>query len=89
MLVDKGYMGTALSLDSVRDRDYSTYRKHSLLIIYVPKGTPCAYVDLISDMNENEILFASGVKLKVLNSFYFGKIMERTIIKRNIDNKGE
>ena len=47
------------------------------------------YVDLISDMNENEILFASGVKLKVLNSFYFGKIMERTIIKRNIDNKGE
>lgn len=80
MLVDKGYMSTTLSLDSVRDRDYSTFRKHSLLMIYVPKGTPCVYVDLISDMHENEMLFAPGVKLKVLNSFYFGKFIECVIV---------
>lgn len=68
ILMDKGFMSTTLSLSSVSDRDYANPFNHSLLTIYVPKGTPGVYVDLISDMHENEILFAPGIKLKVISS---------------------
>lgn len=54
--------------------------QHSLLYIYVPKGTPCVYVDLISDMGENELLFAPNIKLKILSNCLFGKYIECVVI---------
>lgn len=79
ILLDKGFMSTTLSLSSVRDRDYSNPLNHSLFTIYVPKGTPGVYVDLISDMHENEILFAPGLKLKVISSL-FGRRVECVVV---------
>lgn len=81
VLIDKGYMSTTLSLSSVKGRDYATLRNHSLFTIYVPKKTPCVYVDLISDMRENEILFAPNTKLKVINNC-FNKFIECIIIDK-------
>ena len=75
ILLDKGFMSTTLALSSVRGRDYATPFDHSLLTIYVPKGTPGVYVDLISDMHENEMLFAPGLKLKVISSFFGRRIV--------------
>lgn len=76
ILADKGFMSTTLCLDAVQNRHYANLNKRSLFTIYVPKGTPCVYVDLISDMNENEIIFAPGIKLKVLDTHFFKKFVE-------------
>ena len=78
-MLDKGFMSTTLALSSVSGRDYATLFNHSLLTIYVPKGTPGVYVDLISDMHENEMLFAPGLKLKVISSF-FGRIIVCVVV---------
>ena len=80
ILIDTGYFSTTLSLDAVKNNSYATLKGHSLFAIYVPKGTPCVFVDLISDMNENEMLFAPGIKLKVLGSYWFGKYVECIVI---------
>ncbi len=80
ILTDKGFFSTTLSLDSVDGRDYATLSRHFLFNIYVPKGIPCVYVDLISDMNENEILFAPNIKLKVLDSYWFGRYIECVVV---------
>lgn len=74
VLTDKGYFSTTLCLDSVKDRPYATLKQHTLFKIYVPKGMPCAYVDLISDMGENELLFAPDIRLRVIHNF--GKYIE-------------
>lgn len=76
VLVDKGFFSTTLSTDAVSNRDYANVRERPLFTIYVPKGTPCVYVDLISDMHEQEMLFAPGVRLKVIGKHVFGKIVE-------------
>lgn len=80
ILIDKGFFSTTLSLDSVQNRDYATLIGHSLFYIYVPKGTPCAYMDLVSDMHENELLFAPNIRLRVLGSFYFGRYIECIVV---------
>lgn len=80
ILTDKGFFSTTLSLDSVTDKHYATLKEHSLLYIYVPKGTPCVYVDLVADMNENEMLFAPDIKLKVLGSYFFGRYIECVVV---------
>lgn len=80
ILIDKGFFSTTLSLDSVQNRDYATLIGHSLFYIYVPKGTSCAYMDLVSDMHENELLFAPNIKLRVLGSFYFGRYIECIVV---------
>ena len=80
VLVDRGYLSTTLSIEAVRSKRYANVVDHSLFIIYVPKGTPCVYVDLISDMHEQEVLFAPGIKLKVLSKHLFGKFVECVII---------
>lgn len=69
ILTDKGFFSTTLSLDSVTERDYAQNKNSRILKIYVPKGTPCVYVGLLFDINksnENEVLFAPDIKLKVL-----------------------
>lgn len=76
ILVDRGYFSTTLSLEAVNNHSYATLKEHLLFTIYVPKGTPCVFVDLISDMNEKEMLFAPGIKLKVLDNYWFGKYVE-------------
>ena len=74
ILTDKGYFSTTLCLDSVKGRQYATLKQHTLFKIYVPKGTPCVYVDLVADMGENELLFAPNIWLIVIHSF--GKYIE-------------
>lgn len=76
VLVDKGFFSTTLSTDAVSNRDYANVRERPLFTIYVPKGTPCVYVDLISDMHEQEMLFAPGVRLKVIGKHMLGKFVE-------------
>ena len=77
VLMDKGYFSTTLCLASVKDRLYATLRQHVLFEIYVPKGTPCVYVDLVADMGENELLFAPNISLKVIHNF--GKYIECSV----------
>lgn len=74
ILTDKGYFSTTLCLDSVKGRPYATLKRHTLFRIYVPKGTPCVYVDLVADMGESELLFAPNIRLKVIHNF--GKYIE-------------
>lgn len=76
MLLDKGFFSTTLSIEAVKNRDYANLRERSLFTIYVPKGTPCVYVDLVSDMHEQEMLFAPGIKLKVIGKCLFGKFVD-------------
>lgn len=70
ILTDRGYFSTTLCLDSVIGRPYATLKKHTLFKIYVPKGTPCAYVDLVADMGEREMLFLPNIRLRVIHNFY-------------------
>lgn len=76
ILTDKGFFSTTLSLDSVTERDYAQKKNSSIFKIYVPKGTPCVYVGLIAGMNENEMLFAPDIKLKVLANCRFNRRIE-------------
>lgn len=77
VLMDKGYFSTTLCLDSVKDRPYATLKQYTLFKIYVPKGTPCVYVDLVADMGESELLFAPNIRLKVVHNF--GKYIESIV----------
>lgn len=70
ILTDRGYFSTTLCLNSVIGRPYATLKKHTLFKIYVPKGTPCAYVDLVADMGEREMLFLPNIRLRVIHNFY-------------------
>lgn len=79
ILLDKGFFSTTLSTEAVKDRDYANLRERSLFTIYVPKGTPCVYVDLVSDMHEQEMLFAPGIRLKVIGKRKFGKYVDCVI----------
>ena len=76
ILLDKGFFSTTLSLEAVKDRNYANFKERTLFILYVPKGSHGVYVDLVSDMNEKEILFAPGIKLQVLGKHWFGKTIE-------------
>lgn len=79
VLVDKGFFSTTLSTEAVSNRDYANVRERSLFTVYVSKGTSCVYVDLISDMHEQEMLFAPGIRLKVLGKHVLGKFVECVI----------
>lgn len=84
-LIDKGYMSTTLCLDAVKGRDYANLSERILFTIYVPKGAPCVFVDLISDMNEREMLFAPNTKLQVTSYSFFNKRAECIVLDN--DNK--
>ena len=86
ILTDKGFFSTTLSLDSVTERSYAQNKNSRIFKIYVPKGTPCVYVGLLFDMNknnENEVLFAPNIKLKVLGSYLFGRYIECVVVDDN------
>ncbi len=84
-LIDNGYMSTTLCPEAVEGQPYANSSDRYLFTIYVPKGTPCVFVDLISDMQEREMLFAPGTKLQVIScSILFKKRVECIII--NDDN---
>lgn len=76
ILIDKGFFSTTLSLEAVAEQPYATLKNRSLFTVYVPKGTPAVYVDLVSDMNEQEMLFAPGIRLKVISKHFLGKVVE-------------
>lgn len=76
ILLDKGFFSATLSTEAVKNRDYANLRERSLFTIYVPRGTPCVYVDLVSDMHEQEMLFAPGIRFKVIGKYMFGKFVE-------------
>lgn len=76
ILVDRGFFSTTLCLDSVSDRHYANRKGTVLLEIYVPKDTACVYLDLISDMDENELLFLPNTKIRVIRKELFkGRII--------------
>lgn len=81
ILTDKGFFSTTLSLDSVPERDYVQYKNNSIFKIYVPKGAPCIYVGLVAGMDENEMLFAPGIKLKVIANHWISRCIECVIVK--------
>lgn len=86
ILTDKGFFSTTLSLDSVTERSYAQNKNSRIFKIYVPKDTPCVYVGLLFDMNknnENEMLFAPDVKLKVLGSYWFDRYIECVVVNDN------
>ena len=75
ILIDKGFFSTTLSLEAVHSRFYAHLAKRTLFEVLVPKGTPAVYVDLVSDMHEQEMLFAPGIKLEVISKHMFGKFV--------------
>lgn len=59
---DAGYISTSVSSGSSFSRDW-------VATIHIPKGTPGAYIDSISDFQgEKEFLLASGTKFKVIEA---------------------
>lgn len=81
ILTDKGFFSTTLSLDSVSKRGYAQYKNNSIFKIYAPKGTPCVYVGLVAGMDENEMLFAPNIKLKVIANHWISRCIECIIVK--------
>lgn len=79
-LVDNGYMSTTLCLEAVKGQPYANLSERYLFTIYVPQGTSCVFVDLISDMQEREMLFAPGTKLQVISYSIFKKRVECIVI---------
>lgn len=65
-IFDKGFMSTTLTPELVHSQERHL-GKFIKLKIYVPEKTPCAFLELISDMNENEVLFPPNTKLRVLS----------------------
>ena len=83
ILTDKGFFSTTLSLDSVTGRGYAQNKNSRIFKIYVPKGTPCVYVGLLFDTNENnenEVLFAPDIKLKVLVNHWLNRRIECVVV---------
>ena len=76
ILSDKGFFSTTLSKEAVQYRPYTNLKERILFTIFVPKGIPAVYVDLISDMHEQEMLFAPRITLKVINNHIFSKCIE-------------
>lgn len=76
ILSDKGFFSTTLSMEAVQCRPYTNLKERILFTIFVPKGTPAVYVDLISEMCEQEMLFAPQIKLYVINNHILSKCIE-------------
>lgn len=76
ILVDKGFFSTTLSLEAVAGHPYANLKERSLFKVYIPKGMKGVYVDLVSDMHEQEMLFAPGICLQVVSVHPFGKLVE-------------
>lgn len=85
-LVDNGYMSTTLCTEAVEGQPYANLSERYLFTIYVPQGTPCVFVDLISNMQEREMLFAPGTKLQVISYSIFKKRVECVIINDDNDS---
>ncbi|WNX85243.1 ADP-ribosyltransferase [Agathobaculum sp. NTUH-O15-33] len=67
LIYDLAFLSTTLTRDTVAQRRYACNKHSYLMEIFVPKGTPCAYVELIADMQENELLFPPKTKLRILS----------------------
>lgn len=79
IIFDKAFLSTTFTPEVVLDRGYAqNYKK--ILKIYVPKGTPCVYVDLISDMHENEVIFCPNTKLQVISASILSKCIECIVV---------
>ena len=78
IIFDKAFISTTLTPESINPRSYAKYPIE--LKINVPAGTPCSYLELISDMHENELLFPPQTKLNVLDRFLFGRYIECIIV---------
>lgn len=79
IIYDKGFLSTTLTPSTVLGHSY-TQNYYRVLKIYVPKGTPCVYVDLISDMHENEVIFCPNTMLKVLSAPILNKYIECKVV---------
>lgn len=79
IIYDKAFLSTTLTPSTVLGHSY-TQNYYRVLKIYVSKGTPCVYVDLISDMHENEVIFCPNTRLQVLSSPILHKYIECKIV---------
>lgn len=79
IIFDRAFLSTTLTPSVVLDHSYAQ-NYYKLIKIYVPKGTPCVFVDLISDMHENEVIFSPNTKLKVLSAPLLSKYIECMVI---------
>jgi len=73
IIVDKGFMGVGL----VKARLIEEHKYDTIMKVFVPVGCRAIYLDLISHrLNEQELLFKRGTRLKVLSnkkSFFSNK----------------
>ena len=60
MRMNRAFLSTALCSQNVMDRDYS-HGYNRILKIYIPKGTPGVYMDLIRDISDRVIFLSSIV----------------------------
>lgn len=80
VVFDKAFLSTTLTLKGGRQGAFYKEKPAKIFKIYVPKGTPCVYIDLVSDMNENELLFPPKTKLRVLSVRPFNKLVECVVV---------
>lgn len=79
IIFDKAFLSTTITPETVSSQSYVTFRNKRLKI-YVPKGTPCAFLEFIADMNENEVLFPPETKLKIIFSSLFHSYVECIVV---------
>jgi hypothetical protein len=76
VIFDDGFLSTTLTPSSInKDRDYVRDHK-KIFVICVQKGTPCVYLDFLSHLDENELLFLPKTKLRILSVKPLSKYIE-------------
>lgn len=81
VIFDRGFLSTTLTPYSVSASSLvPRWRDRVLMIILVPKNSPCVYLDLISDMHENELLFSPSTKLKIISRSLSGRYIKVRVI---------
>jgi hypothetical protein len=80
VIFDRGFLSTTLTPEAVHIGSSSSILNTVLMKIYVPRNSPCVYLDLISDMHENELLFPPSTKLKILSRSLFSRYIELMVI---------
>lgn len=79
VIFDKGFLSTTLTPSTINKNGAYVRDHDKILVIHVPKTTPCVYTDFLAHLNENELLFAPEVKLIILSVGLFSKYIECAI----------
>lgn len=64
-IADPGYVSTTANEGLAREYTDSLSSENTVLCITAPAGTKCAYLDLVYERSESEVLFARDTRMKI------------------------